>query len=191
MRVGRPSTATIRSPAWRPALAAGVPASTAATSAVGRWGWEGPPLTAKTTKRIANAMKTFASGPAAMTATRFHVGARQYASRAVPSSTSRSARCADRLAPGERCAAPTSRSSSGYARRAASKSSTSRARRTAPTGAARLGCSRTAGSTNTCRSRAAGRCMPGIRTRPPSGIMPIPYSMPLRRTLTRAGGNPT
>ncbi len=36
----------------------------------------------------------------------------------------------------------------------------------------------------------AGRCMPGMRTSPPSGIAPMPYSMPLRSTLAIAGGNP-
>ena len=41
-----------------------------------------------------------------MTATRFHVAPRQYASGEVPSSTSRSARSAERLAPGVSSAAP-------------------------------------------------------------------------------------
>ena len=36
----------------------------------------------------------------------------------------------------------------------------------------------------------AGRCMPGMRTIPPSGIAPMPYSMPFRWTFTIAGGNP-
>ena len=110
VRVGRPLTATIRSPGCRPAAAAGVPLSTAATWAEARD--DGPPLMAKTRKRIANATRMFASGPAAMTATRFHVAPRQYASGDVPSSTSRSARSAERLAPGVSSAALTSRSSS-------------------------------------------------------------------------------
>ena len=96
--VGRPLTATIRSPGWRPAAAAGVPLSTAKTSALARC--EGPPLSAKTKNRIRNATTMFASGPAAMTATRFHVAPRQYASGEVPSSTSRSARSVERLARG-------------------------------------------------------------------------------------------
>jgi hypothetical protein len=33
--------------------------------------------------------------------------------------------------------------------------------------------------------------MPGIFTKPPSGIVPIPYSIPFRRHLTAAGGKPT
>ncbi len=53
-----------RLPACRP--------TTATTSALARD--DGPPLMAKTRKRITNATRTFASGPAAMTATRFHVG---------------------------------------------------------------------------------------------------------------------
>ena len=72
VRVGRPSTATIRSPICRPDAAAGVPLSTSATVAVGRC--DGAPLTAKTTNRMTNATRTFAAGPAAMTATRFQVG---------------------------------------------------------------------------------------------------------------------
>ena len=36
----------------------------------------------------------------------------------------------------------------------------------------------------------AGRCMPGIFTKPPSGIIPIPYSIPFRVRLTIAGGKP-
>ena len=42
-----------------------------------------------------------------------------------------------------------------------------------------LAAPRIAGSSRICRSRAAGRCMPGSRTSPPSGIAPIPYSIPL------------
>ncbi len=62
----------------------------------------------------------FASGPAAMTAMRFHVAPRQYASGEVPSFTSRSTRSAERLAPGVSSATLTSRSSSKQARRAVS-----------------------------------------------------------------------
>ena len=36
----------------------------------------------------------------------------------------------------------------------------------------------------------AGRCMPGIFTNPPSGITPMPYSMPLCTRFTTAGGKP-
>ena len=32
--------------------------------------------------------------------------------------------------------------------------------------------------------------MPGIFTKPPSGIAPTPYSMPLRVCFQIAGGNP-
>jgi hypothetical protein len=62
----------------------------------------------------------FAAGPAAMTATRFQVAPRQYASGEVPSSTSRSARSIERLARGVSWAALTFRSSSAAARLAAS-----------------------------------------------------------------------
>ena len=41
------------------------------------------------------------------------------------------------------------------------------------------------------RRDGAGRCIPGIVTKPPSGIAPIPYSMPLRFVLAIAGGKPT
>ena len=39
-------------------------------------------------------------------------------------------------------------------------------------------------------SDGAGRCIPGIFTKPPSGIVPMPYSIPLRFVFQSAGGNP-
>ena len=64
---------------------------TAPTSVVAVF--DGAPV-ANTTKKMTNATRMFASGPAEMTAMRFHVGWRQYASPPVPSSSSRSARFA-------------------------------------------------------------------------------------------------
>src|SRR5258708_7777410 len=60
-----------------------------------------------------NATRMFIAGPAAMTTMRFHGGWRQYASLLVPSSISRSARFAERRAPGDSCAALSSASSAG------------------------------------------------------------------------------
>ncbi len=183
-----PFTATTRSPGFRPAAAAGVFTLTSATSVLGCC--EGAPV-AYTTMKMRNATRMFAAGPAAMTATRFHVGWRQYASLPVPSSTSRSARFAERRAAGVSSAASASARSSGIASRAAVSSPASRCRPTRWTAGASPGSSRNAGVMNAWRSRADGRCMPGMRTRPPSGIAPIPYSIPLRLIFTIAGGKPT
>ena len=39
-------------------------------------------------------------------------------------------------------------------------------------------------------STGAGRCIPGIFTKPPSGIAPTPYSIPFRFVFQIAGGKP-
>jgi hypothetical protein len=36
-----------------------------------------------------------------------------------------------------------------------------------------------------------GRCIPGIFTKPPSGIAPTPYSIPFFVVFHTAGGKPT
>src|SRR5262249_15991664 len=74
VRVGRPSTATIRSPACRPAAAAGVPASTAPTWFVGRWGSDGPPPGGETAKRGPNRRGPFPAGPRRRTRDRLRGG---------------------------------------------------------------------------------------------------------------------
>ena len=43
---------------------------------------------------------------------------------------------------------------------------------------------------NDVTSWPASRFMPGMRTMPPSGIAPMPYSIPFRRNLKMAGGKP-
>ena len=48
----------------------------------------------------------------------------------------------------------------------------------------------TAGAMNDVTSWPASRFMPGMRTMPPSGIAPMPYSIPFRRNLKMAGGKP-
>ena len=66
-------TATISSPGWRPAEAAGDPGTTSSTVLVAPVGT--PSMNTTASARIANTR--FVSGPAAMTATRLLVGARQ------------------------------------------------------------------------------------------------------------------
>ena len=124
---------------------------------------------------------------------RFQVGARQYASSPVPSSTSRSARFADAARARAELRVLDLAAAAPAARRAHPAKSLRlerppdalHERRRAP------GSSRSAGAMNATRSCGAGRCMPGMRTSPPSGIAPMPYSMPLRLTFTIAGGKPT
>ena len=183
-----PFTATTRSPASRPAAAAGVFAETWPTLVVGVC--DGAPVM-KTTKKMMKATRMFMPGPAAMIAMRLQVAWRQYASRPVPSSSSRIARFADRRAEVESCARSSSLRSSGTRALAAAKSSASSARRAFCTNGSSAGSSRTALCMNVSTSRPEGRFMPGMRTIPPSGIAPMPYSMPLRCTLKTAGGNPT
>ena len=186
--VGCPFTATMRSPGRNPAAAAGVWASIAATWFVGLPVGASVELTAK---KMTKATRMFISGPAAITATRFQVRALQYASALVPSSTSRSARRAERRAPVLIFALSTCCWSSGSAAWVPAKSPASNRRRTRWTDVVRLGSSRSAGAMYASRSRGDGRCIPGMRTSPPSGIAPMPYSMPLRLILAIAGGKPT
>ena len=69
---GAPSIETIRSPCWSPAAAAGVPDDTASTRVVAF-----PADVMKRPVKRSSASTMFAAGPAAIAATRFHVGARQ------------------------------------------------------------------------------------------------------------------
>jgi hypothetical protein len=178
----------MRSPALSPAAAAGVLRSTCPTFVLGVC--DGAPV-AKTVKKMTNATMMFAIGPAAMTAMRRHGAWRQYASWPVPSSSSRSARFADRSADGLSRARSTSARSAGSTSRAPSKSSASSARLARFTNGASAGSSRSAEDMNASMSLPAGRFIPGMRTIPPSGIAPSPYSMPLRCTFKSAGGKPT
>ena len=77
------------------------------------------------------------------------------------------------------------------AARAATRSPAERWRFSASTHWTSEGSSRTAGPKYESASNAAGRCIPGIFTKPPSGIAPMPYSIPFRVVLTIAGGKPT
>ena len=43
---------------------------------------------------------------------------------------------------------------------------------------------------NAATSFPASRFMPGMRTMPPSGMAPMPYSIPFLRNLKIAGGKP-
>ena len=76
------------------------------------------------------------------------------------------------------------------AARAASWSPLASASRSRSAGPASAGASSTARPKAGSTSAGAGRCMPGIFTKPPSGIIPMPYSIPLRVCLTTAGGKP-
>ena len=131
-----------------------------------------------------------AAGPAAIAVTRFHVGARQYASGPSASFRSSSARRAEASVAGVSSRSSTSSPSTRSESRAASWSPAASAFRSRPAAPLRgrllVQRPRSPASTST----GAGRCMPGIFTKPPSGIAPIPYSIPFRVVLRIAGGNP-
>jgi hypothetical protein len=180
-------TATISSPACKPARAAGELSSTAATSLVAAVGMPSMKITAS--RPIAKTR--LVAGPARIVATRFHVCCRQYASGPRPSRISASPRSAPRRAGGLSSASATAASRRGNVARAASMSPCSSSSFSAVAGGPSSERSAIARPKCASTSDGAGRCIPGIFTKPPSGIAPIPYSMPLRRTFTRAGGKPT
>ena len=179
-------TETIVSPGRSAIAWAGVPFSTCLTVVFRSPG--APIMYAMNGSAIATRM--FAPGPAKITAMRFHVRCRQYASAPRPSRSSLTHRSAARAAAGDSSASATACSSSGTCSRAAARSPVSSARWTRDAFGKMRGSSFSAGPSWTSTSDAAGRCMPGIFTYPPSGIAPMPYSIPLRRTFTSAGGKP-
>jgi hypothetical protein len=133
----------------------------------------------------------FAPGPAMIATSRFHVGAFQYAWSPRASLSSLRPFSALESARGESFRSRSASSRSSSAPRPAGRSVASSARFTRSIGPASPGASSAACANRRSASYGIGRCIPGIDTNPPSGIAPMPYSIPLRLHLTSAGGNPT
>ncbi len=126
-----------------------------------------------------------------MATRRFHVGAFQYASEPSASRSSVIPFSAEAWAAGETvCDAQRILEVVDGVLRDRSRSSPSSARLTRSTGPPSSGASSTARENRRSASCGIGRCIPGIVTKPPSGIAPIPYSMPLRVVFAIAGGKP-
>ncbi len=186
--------ATIRSPPCSPIDCAGdvCPAcSSGATVPIVR---VASPATVM--KRIVNrtiASRMFAAGPAPIATRRFQVGAFQYASGPRASRSSMIPFSAEARAAGDIVCAVSSSSSSSTARCASVRSLPlpSSARFTRSTTPPSVGASATACESRRSASCGIGRCMPGMVTKPPSGIAPRPYSIPFRFVVAIAGGKPT
>ena len=148
------------------------------------------PEVMKRNVKSTSASTMFAAGPAAIAATRFQVGARQYA--VGPSASSMSSRLlrADVATCGDSAVS----SSSPRNTRTASRPCRGRRRRSPPEparGAGEDGALRRAPVRDPCRRPPVPVCAcRGSSMKPPSGIAPSPYSIPFRVVFHTAGGNP-